>query len=185
MRTFIALDLSPEIKARLAGFIGRLAPLGRGVKWVSQESMHLTLKFLGEIDETRAAQVKDILRSVAGQSEALPLRFQGTGAFPPGSSCPRVLWVGIEAPPGLALLQEKVEDGCQAIGFARETRPFHAHLTLGRVNFSGSLAALLNEFNRNPSESFGEMTAQRLTFFLSRLKPAGAEYSVLEEFDLR
>jgi len=185
MRTFIAIDLSPEIKARLADFVGRLAPLGRGVKWVTKEAMHLTLKFLGEVDEARTAKIESGLRSIAAKFNPITLTCQGAGAFPPGSPKPRVLWVGVEAGPDLALLQEDIERFCEKIGFAREARPFHPHLTLGRVKAPADIRAVLGEFDRARADVFGRMIVQRLTFFRSQLRPSGAEYSPLGEFSLQ
>jgi 2'-5' RNA ligase len=184
MRTFIAVDLSSEIKDRLSSLIRTLRPLGAAVKWVSRESMHLTLKFLGEIDEQGAEAVRAMLSTSLSGIGPIPLACRGTGYFPPGSKSPRVLWAGIEAAPALARLQENVESGCVRLGFPREERPFQPHLTLGRVKSPSRLAPLLAEFERRREEDFGRMEAQRLTFFRSRLNPSGAEYSVLAEFPL-
>jgi len=185
MRTFIAIDLSPDIKASLAELVGRLAPLSREVKWVRQDSMHLTLKFLGEIDERQAGEVESLLSSVVPKYDPIPLSVSGTGAFPPGSKTPRVLWAGVRADPSLPFLQEEIEAGCETLGFARETRPFNPHLTLGRVKSPAGLAPVLQEFERNREAAFGEMSVLRLTFFQSKLKPSGAEYSIIREFALK
>jgi 2'-5' RNA ligase len=185
MRTFIAIDLSPEIKGRLAEFVGRLAPLGRGVKWVTKDAMHLTLKFLGEINETQVAEIESGLRPTASKFNPITLTCRGAGVFPPGSARPRVLWVGVEAGPDLALLQEDIDQCCEKIGFAREARPFHPHLTLGRVKTPADIRAVLEEFDRARTEVFGRMIVQRVTFFRSQLRPSGAEYSVLGEFPLQ
>lgn len=185
MRTFIAVDLSPEIKSRLAELVGRLVPLGGDVKWVTRESMHLTLKFLGEIDEMKEAQVEDLLEGISARQAAFPLACRGTGSFPPGSRSPRVLWVGVQAGPALASLQEEIESGGERLGFERESRPFHPHLTLGRVKSSSGIARVLREFEEAKGTSFGEMTVRSVVFFQSRLRPSGAEYKVLREFPLK
>jgi len=182
MRAFIAIDLDPGIKARLDSFIGRTTPLSRGVKWVTLDSMHLTLKFLGEISEDQASRLKEGLGTLAARSKPIVLACRGLGSFPPGSPNPRVLWAGVYAGPDLALLAEAIENLGQEMGFPREDRPFHPHLTLGRVKLPGGLRAVLEEFDRAREEAFGEMTARRLTFFQSRLSPSGAEYGVLGEF---
>jgi len=185
MRTFIAIDLSPEIKARLAALVERLAGLSRDIKWVRQDSMHLTLKFLGEVDDLRAARVEDLLQTIAPKYHPIPMTLKGTGTFPPGSKSPRVLWVGAEADPLLAAFQEEVEEGCEKLGFVREGRPFRPHLTLGRIKSQSALGPVLREFEQSRDESFGEMLVERLTFFQSRLRPGGAEYSILREFPLK
>ncbi len=185
MRTFVAIDLGPAIKDRLAAFVFRLKPLGGDIKWVSRESMHLTLKFLGEIDETRAAAVTDALGAVCAGGTSFPLACRGTGIFPPGSKSPRVLWVGVEAGPELGLLQEEIEAACGRLGFERETRPFKPHLTLGRVKSPGGLGRVVAELEHARDEAFGEMSVRSVIFFESRLRPAGAEYAVLKEFALK
>lgn len=185
MRTFIALDLSPEIKASLAELIGRMTPLGGDVKWVSSESMHLTLKFLGEIDDKRAAAVEELLQAVSMKYDPMPLTCRGTGSFPPGSKSPRVLWVGIEAAPALGLLEEDIDSGCERLGFEREARPFRPHLTLGRVKSPSGIGRVILEFEKSREALFGEMTVRRIAFFQSRLRPSGAEYSILREFPLK
>ncbi len=185
MRTFIAIDLSKEIKDHLSDFVDKLVRLGGEVKWVSRESMHLTLKFLGEIDEGRAAAVGDLLQTTASAHDPIPLACRGTGSFPPGSRNPRVLWVGVEAGPRLAKLQEEIESGCERLGFERESRPFQPHLTLGRVKSPSGLGRVLREFEEKREGDFGRMTVRSVTFFQSRLKPAGAEYHVLKEVGLR
>lgn len=185
MRTFIAIDLSPEIKARLYSLVERLVPLSREVKWVHQDSMHLTLKFLGEVDDRQAARVEDLLQAITPKYDPMPMTFKGTGSFPPGSRSPRILWVGVEAGPSLAALEEEVEGGCEKLGFVRERRPFRPHLTLARVKSPSGLGPVLREFEQGRDESFGEMLLRRLTFFQSKLKPGGAEYSILREFPLK
>lgn len=185
MRTFIAIDLSPEIKARLALLVERLAPLSREVKWVRQDGMHLTLKFLGEVDDGQAARVEDLLQTIAPRCDPIPMTVKGTGSFPPGSRSPKVLWVGVEAGPSLASFQEEVEGGCEKLGFVREDRPFRPHLTLGRVKSPSGLGPVLSAFEQSRDESFGEMPVRRLTFFQSRLRPGGAEYSILREFPFK
>lgn len=185
MRTFIAIDLSPEIRTSLAGLLGRLAPLSREVKWVGRDSMHLTLKFLGEIDETKAKSVEGLLESLIQKYEPMLLTLRGTGSFPPGSRTPRVLWVGVQASPSLTLLQEEIEAGSEGLGFARENRPFSPHLTLGRIKSPAGLASVLQEFEQFQETAFGEMVAKHLTFFQSKLKPSGAEYSIIREFPFK
>jgi 2'-5' RNA ligase len=185
MRTFIALDLSPEIKARLAELLSRMTSLGGDIKWVSRESMHLTLKFLGEIDDLRAKAVEELLQNVSQKYDPMPLACRGTGSFPAGSKRPRVLWVGVEAPPALGLLEEDIEGGCEKLGFERESRPFRPHLTLGRVRSPAGIGRVVQEFGTSSETFFGEMVAGRVAFFESRLKPSGAEYRILREFPFR
>jgi len=184
MRTFIALELSPEIKNELTRLVQRLAPLTRNVRWVRSEGMHLTLKFLGEISETQAGRVAVVLGACCQGKPPIDLSVMGTGWFPAGSKSPRVLWVGLEAGPELASLQSGIESALAKEGFPPEGRDFHPHLTLGRVKSPHGLQPVLNELEKSKGLEFGRMTIFQVIFFQSRLKPDGAEYSVLGRFPL-
>jgi 2'-5' RNA ligase len=184
MRTFVAIDLGPDIKDRLAALVARLQPLGGDIKWVSREAMHLTLKFLGEIDEKQAAAVAEALGPVCSGRASFSLACLGTGTFPPGAKSPRVLWVGVMTGPELGLLREEIETACAGLGFERESRPFRPHLTLGRVKGFSGLGRLVAELEKSREEEFGRMSVRSVVFFESRLKPSGAEYRALKEFPL-
>ena len=138
MRTFIALDLDSEIKARLSDLLRRLRWRGpKGVSWARESGLHITFKFLGEIDEARAARVAETMQAAAAAVPDFALRVRGTGAFPPPPRPQRVLWVGTNEQAAVLDLQARLEVGLEGLGFDRESRPFHPHLTLGRVK-SGS-----------------------------------------------
>jgi len=184
MRTFIALDLDPEVKRSISDFqrkLRRLAP--PSVSWTKENGMHLTLKFLGEIDDSRADRCREKLSPIVGSTPAFDLSIRGTGTFPPGRH-PRILWVGIQAPPDLARLQTLVEGAAEELGIPREERPFHPHLTLGRVRSPGGLQAVLAELEKARERDFGRMTVRTLVLYQSVLRPTGAEYSPLGVFNL-
>jgi 2'-5' RNA ligase len=182
VRTFIALDLDPEVKRAISDFQRKLRRLGPpSVSWTKEGGMHLTLKFLGEIDDPRAAECREKLAQVAGSTAAFSVSVRGTGTFPPGRR-PRVLWVGIPPTPDLARLQARVEDAAEELGFPREERPFHPHLTLGRVRSPGGLESVQAELEAARERDFGLVTVRTLVFYQSVLRPAGAEYSPLGVF---
>jgi len=185
VRTFIAVDLAPELKTSLQNLVRRLKGKGGDVKWVGAHGLHLTLKFLGEISAEEAQTVETVLRDVVGRHAAFPVEVKGTGVFPPGAKNPRVLWTDIEAGPTLTAVQNELELALEKAGFPREERPFRPHLTLGRVKSPRGLRDTLAELERHRETSFGRMTVSRLTFFQSTLRPTGAEYSVLAEAELR
>jgi len=184
MRTFIAIDLDPSLKKTLEELVGRLRPRAGGVRWVKPAGMHLTLKFLGETREETAGRIKSSLEAITRRHRPFRMRLCGTGVFPEGRKAPRVLWVGVDKSEALECLQEEVEREMEKLGFAREGRAFHPHLTLGRVKDPFRLDSLLEEFRKDASAVFGEMEVRRLTFFQSVLKPDGAEYHVLAECPL-
>jgi 2'-5' RNA ligase len=131
MRLFVALELPASHRASLVEVCER----GRrgGVRWVPAENVHLTLKFLGEVDEARIPKIKDALASVAAAARPFALSLAGGGCFP-NPRAPRVVWLGLDEGAGEAgALAATVEDALRPVGFAPEKRPFKPHLTIGRV----------------------------------------------------
>lgn len=183
MRTFIAIDLDPALKAALQGLIRELKATGADVRWTQTGGFHLTLKFLGEIDDGQALVVKKVLGEVTGRHSAFPLRLEGAGAFP-GEQNPRVLWAGFTGATELLGLQDELDRELEREGFPRESRSFHPHLTLGRVKGPGRLREAMIRLEKHREEKFGVMTVGKVTLFESRLRPEGAEYRVEAEFEL-
>jgi 2'-5' RNA ligase len=183
LRTFIAIDLDPELKKVVETLVIKLKKTGADVRWVGFPGMHLTLKFLGEVAEESLPAIGRVMKEAARAHAKFPLVLQGTGSFPGGQN-PRVLWVGIREEPGLMSLERELEDGLEAEGYPRETRPFHPHLTLGRVGGRTRVQAALLELDRDRETVFGQMTARKVTLFESLLRPQGAEYRALSEFEL-
>jgi 2'-5' RNA ligase len=186
MRTFIAIDLDTGLKAVLEALVGELdrVPDSRNVRWVGTAGMHLTMKFLGEIAEERAVGVSSALEGIAPRHRPFDLILESTGTFPPGRRSPRVLWVGIVPAPPLLAVQEDIEAGMEKLGFPREKRRFHPHLTLGRVKLPARLDHLVQELNKHQGRRFGEMRVNKFAFFQSTLRPSGAVYTILKEFSL-
>jgi len=185
MRTFIAIDLDKEIKVTLSALIEELRERNKNIKWVRQEAMHLTLKFLGEIKEEKIPEIVNTLEEITKDYRPFFLKIKGTGYFPLEKKNPRVLWTGVEADEALISLQQRLESELEEIGFPKEKRTFHPHLTLGRVKVPSSIQETVRELERDKESVFGEMTVNKLTFFQSILKPSGAEYIALSEFQLK
>ena len=185
MRTFIAIDLESDIKKVLSLLVDELDKGNRNIRWVKHEGMHLTLKFLGEISIEKVPEIENVLKMISKKYDPFPLKFKGTGSFPPGMKNPRVLWVGIEEEETLMALQSQLEGELEKLGFPREQRKFHAHLTLGRVKSLFNIKETLLLLEKYKDRNFGEMKANRISFIQSTLKPTGAEYSILSEFELK
>ncbi|HYC32955.1 MAG TPA: RNA 2',3'-cyclic phosphodiesterase [Gemmatimonadales bacterium] len=132
MRLFAALPLPSPARDEVTGVLGRLRAGPLPVRWVSGDGLHLTLKFYGEVSADRLDVIAEAVRAAGEGGEALPLRLTELGAFPSPSRA-RVVWVGVEAPPALELLQDRLERRSEAIGFEPEGVPFRPHVTLGRV----------------------------------------------------
>lgn len=183
MRAFIAIDLSQEIKENLSSLLKQLRKLKADVKWVKENSLHLTLKFLGEISEQESIKVISVLEAAGKSYSPFTLTCRSVGQFPEKGT-PRVFWVGIEPSPELLGLQEQVENALEKEGFLREARAFHPHLTLGRVKSSRGCETVRNELKKYENHHFGEMQATTLTLFQSFLRPEGAEYRIVHQVKL-
>ncbi len=193
MRLFVALDIPEDIRQRIRTFIAGVRGFAPDVRWVSPDSLHVTLKFIGEQPDDKLGAIKDALQTVKG--EAMDVSFRSTGFFPTAKSA-RVFWIGIEADPRLAALAGSVDKALEPLGIEREQRAFSAHLTLAR---SGSgrpqrgpgdrpnraYAVLQERLAQMPPPDFGTMSAREFYLYLSKLSPKGAQYTKLERFALR
>jgi len=182
IRSFIAIPLNPEIISRIEKTQEELKTLPADVKWVNPKSIHLTLKFLGNIEEgsieTIAQGIQDGIKGFKPWSAAV----KNMGAFPSLKS-PRVVWIGIEDQRGeLVKLQNHIEKEMSKLGFEEERRKFSAHLTLGRVRSSRGKDELVKYLLDEREQVFGEIKVDRVILFKSELKLTGAVYTVLKEF---
>jgi len=181
MRSFIAFDFDEQIKIDMHKHIEHWRKMASGVKWVGMHGMHLTLKFLGNIDPEKLPLLRETIEKAASHHSPFPIKLKGTGSFPPRSRNPRVLWIGIEADPALSSLHAEIETQLAQQGFPRETHAFHPHLTLGRVKKSPLPAIMTEDFRQYHETVFGEMLFRKITLFQSRLSSSGAQYSTLAE----
>jgi RNA 2',3'-cyclic 3'-phosphodiesterase len=178
MRTFIAIPLPDECKALLVSMQQELRTHGADVRWVAVPSIHLTLKFLGEVEPERIAEMSEALTAVSKSNQQFQLRLHGLGCFP-NQKNPRVIWCGVGGEiDALLQLQQKVETACVALGFAREERDFRPHLTLGRVTGKRNLQPLI-DYIKIGSGLECSFTANHFNVYKSVLKPQGAIYTVL------
>jgi RNA 2',3'-cyclic 3'-phosphodiesterase len=193
MRLFIALDIDGAIRERIAGFMDGVRGFAPDARWVRPESLHVTLKFIGEKPDDTVAQIKQALSAFAGKS--FEISFRGHGFFPTPKAS-RVFWVGIAAGPELAALALAVDDTLSALGIPKEAHAFSPHLTLARGGKSGAPrwqtgAGPNNKFQRLaqklaavPTPEFGTMTAHEFFLYQSQLSPGGSRYTKIERFAL-
>jgi 2'-5' RNA ligase len=134
IRTFIAVELSPSVKARAGDLIDKLRIAAAEINWVRPQQMHLTLKFLGDIPDTETPDICRVVDEVAAHFEPFEITCRRAGAFP-NVRDPRTLWIGIEdGAEELQRLQAAIDDALKAkLGYGKEQRGFHPHLTIGRV----------------------------------------------------
>jgi 2'-5' RNA ligase len=184
IRAFIAVDLPESVIRALQSAQERLKSHRLDIRWVKPGNIHLTLKFLGDIQPADIDPIREALRSAAAAVAPFPIAARGAGVFP-GIKKPRVVWAGLSGElPTLFALQECVERALAAIGFAPEARSFKAHLTIGRVKGRvrpADLLAALQELAKWASPVF---TVDRVTFFQSDLRPGGAVYTRLGDAPL-
>jgi 2'-5' RNA ligase len=198
MRLFIALDIDDAIRQRIARFLEGVTGFVPDVRWAKPESLHVTLKFIGEQSESAVEQIKQTLATV--HASTVELHFRGYGFFPTAKSA-RVFWLGInEENSGdrLAALAAAIDDTMASLGIAKEKRAFSPHLTLARrAGRSGSpkrnkedkpnrtFEHLQSKLAALPTPEFGTMTAREFFLYQSELSPKGSKYTKLHRFDLK
>ena len=188
-RAFIALSLDEPTRGAVAAEIERLRPLSRAVAWVPPQNLHLTLKFLGEQNDGRLADALLGIEEVAAARAPFALTLHGLGAFP-GMEQPRILWVGVaEGALAIRALQSEVESALDRRQFTPESRPWHPHLTIGRVFDPrrwrrDANPALRESIARAATMRFGTFEVSRVALMRSDLHPSGARYSELHSVRL-
>lgn len=178
MRLFVALDFPDSIRQSLRELIARLKPEFPNAKWVRPEAMHVTLKFIGEVEAGKLEPIGAALSSVHCE-QPIDLRFRGLGFFP-NERRPRVLWCGLEASTDLAALAASIEQALVPLGIAAESRDFVPHLTLARFDREGcsrhQVEKLVRAVEQLKSYDAGETRQTEFYLIESILKPSGAEY---------
>ena len=180
IRAFIAIELPPPVISLLEKTQQNFKSAGLRAKWVRPKNIHLTLKFLGNIDPGDIDRIGGAMSDAAKNFGSFSLAAGGVGVFP-GIKRPRVIWVGLGGQTeSLFAVQRQLEDNLAAIGFAKEKRPYKGHLTLGRFRQAvdpHTISRVIQEHADLKSEDF---TADRIILFQSDLKPAGPVYSELK-----
>lgn len=184
IRCFIAADIGEDIRARLKSAQDELKKSRDDIKWVRPRGIHLTLKFLGNVDSGIIQGIVEAVKVKCLSHEPFVLRVRGIGCFP-GVKRPRVIWAGAEDPEGrLRSLQQDVVLSLVPLGFEKEGRPFRGHLTLGRVRRGRIGQGLRGMIEERSEFEFGILHFDKLILFRSELRPEGARYTVLERIPL-
>ena len=193
MRLFVAVDIEPEIRRRLTAFIAEMHSLAPQARWQDAANLHVTLKFMGETAAEKAERVKQSLAKIG--HPPVEIAFTGCGFFP-NERAARVFWAGVDGGDGLVSLAGKVDEAMVQLGFEREQRTFHPHLTLARASgrSSGnphqrsrggnSMFAKLAQTIAEMRIEFGRMSAHEFYLYESKLSPKGAQYVKLAGFPL-
>ena len=183
-RVFAALELTPELRQRLAEVQDNLSQTvpGDDVRWSRLDGVHLTVKFYGDVHSERLAEIEAGLARAAAEAAPIRLEVEGLGVFP-NPQRPQVIWAGLAGDlTGLRALQAAVEAEAAALGFKPEEREYAPHLTLGRVNARlrpSQHQALIDYLGEARHLPLGTIEADQLTLLRSELRPGGSVYTVL------
>jgi RNA 2',3'-cyclic 3'-phosphodiesterase len=184
IRTFIAIELPEEIKEAMAGVQAELKKSDADVGWVRPEGVHLTLKFLDDVDEKKVTELGDALAEGLKGETPFILQAKGVGTFP-SPKAPRVVWLGVEGEvERLTSLAKAVEEICANLKFPKEDRHFKAHLTLGRVRSPRGRASLVKMLENFRDADLGEFRAGAVSVMKSELKRTGAVYTEMRRIEL-
>jgi RNA 2',3'-cyclic 3'-phosphodiesterase len=191
MRVFVALDINDVIRSRLARFLDGVRGFAPDARWARPESLHVTLKFIGEKTDEEVGNIRRMLETI--EAGSFEMNFRGYGFFP-SARAPRVFWVGIEGGQKLTSLAATVDETLARLGVPKEEHAFNPHLTLARG--AGSLRRKGDNANRSfqhlqerlaalPTPEFGTMTAREFFLYRSQLSPSGSKYTKLAGFALQ
>lgn len=195
MRLFLALDIDDPIRERITRFVDGVRNFSPDARWVKAESLHVTLKFIGEQPDDAVEKIKQALKDVS--AVATEIQFRGYGFFPTPKSA-RVFWIGMESGPQLAQFAAAIDERMAKLGIKKEDRAFSPHLTLARApGGSGSprwrkrdgpnrcFSYLQEKLSALPLPEFGTMTPREFALYQSQLSPKGSKYTKLAKVVLQ
>ena len=179
LRAFVAVPIPDAVALFLKQIQARLRLPGRNIRWVAAKNIHLTLKFLGDIDPSRIPAIAAQMDAAAGGTAAFSLTAKGVGVFPDLGHA-RVLWVGLVGDlDRLKAIQATLESGLESLGFKKESRGFGAHLTIGRIRRRIDAQLIGESVEPLKTVASDYFRVDRLMLFKSILKPHGPEYTLL------
>lgn len=185
MRLFIAIHIPDDIKQQMVDVQRRIRNAGVDASWPRPEGMHLTLKFLGEVAESKVNEIASALARAVEKRESFRLEIQGVGTFPNPKNA-RVVWIGVSGEmEKLNALQAAVEQEMVALGMEREERAFKPHLTIGRIKYIRSKESWVAALEQAKDVSLPGFEVKTVSLMKSELKRTGAEYTEIAHSELR
>ncbi|MBI3854322.1 MAG: RNA 2',3'-cyclic phosphodiesterase [Planctomycetes bacterium] len=185
MRCFVALALPTSVRKLLVQVQEALRRADADVKWVEEENLHLSLKFLGDVDDEALAKLKGLLSVEALRWPRMALTYEGIGTFPERGT-PRVIWAGCSGDlEKVAALAGAIERSAEQVGVPRETHPFVAHLTIGRVKSDRSVKRLMAAIENQRRVPIGKDEVREFVLYRSTLTNKGPVYEALAAFPLQ
>jgi 2'-5' RNA ligase len=177
MRAFIAIPLAGEARRAVASLQRDLGVAGADVRWTAPDALHVTLKFLGDIDDAGCAGARALLERVAARTPGFTMRLQGAGAFPEAGP-PRIVWAGIaDGRDEVAGLADAIEREGRLIGWPAEARRFRAHVTIGRVKTARAVGALRRQLDSSEWAGSAAWPVAGVVLYESRLGAERARYT--------
>jgi len=184
MRIFISVELPDSVKEKTAELIKELKGIETDIKWVDPKNLHITLKFLGWIEEKQFDNLTALATSAVSGSGSFKAIFRDLGTFPEGKS-PRVVWVGaVEGGDKLCILAKVLEEKLSKAGFKAEEKTFKPHITIGRIKDKKGVDNIKEKIIQFKNTAFGEMTVDRVFIMKSTLTPGGPIYEKIKEIKL-
>lgn len=185
IRTFIAVEIGDAIRDAAVALQRQLARAGASAKWVEPQNIHVSLLFLGDVEELDLVPICRAVKEVAAREPAFPLSVSGVGAFP-NARRPKVLWAGItDGAEQLQRLYTRLEEKLLDLGcYRKEERAYTPHVTLGRVKADADANALAAELAKLRTWEGGHTTVDEVLVFSSELRPDGPEYTVIGRGEL-
>ena len=179
IRCFVAIPLPGDVLAQIGEVSHQLKKLSIDARFPRPESIHLTLKFLGDVQESAVPDILETMKEKVCKYESFEVSVRNAGAFPHLAN-PRVVWLGVEPEEELEKLQSSVESGLVELGFEKEKRRFSPHLTLARVKSRHMIANLMHYLELHGSKiDLGSFLVRTVVLYRSELRPSGAVYSRL------
>jgi 2'-5' RNA ligase len=182
IRCFIAIKIPSDITIEISNYIETLKKITPAVRWAKADNLHLTLRFLGEIETERVEKVRSALSDMENKNETFRIKIDNSGCFP-GRKRPRVFWLGVDsgAASNLRKIHKDLQEVLKYIGFDPDLRKFSPHLTIGRVKRTEDFSGLYTYLDNHGFTS-KDFKAERLYLIRSFLKPGGAEYKDLASY---
>ena len=184
IRCFVAIEIPEELKNKIDDYISSLKQIAPEIKWIKAKNLHITLKFLGEIQQELLFQVQDELSAIPKVVNPFKISISEVGFFP-NQFKPRVVWLGLHNDNNNSIfkLHEWIDKKLESLGFEREKRRFSPHLTLGRIKLASNYQQLVEYINQHKFQSYS-FNIPEVVIMKSMLKPTGAVYSQLKTFSL-
>jgi len=185
IRAFIAIPLDPKIQHSIEHVQNHLKKTYNDIKWVTPENAHITLKFLGDIDTKQVKSVKEAIANCTQKAKSFTVNLSRLGAFP-NSDHPRTIWVGLnDIKQRLSQIVESLDKELGKIGFQSDQKPFHPHITIGRIRFSKSINVLSQSTSNNEIFENCTQIISKITLFQSTLHKEGPIYKSLYQIKFR